>query len=121
MIEQYLNPYEFTSKQEISAKTGLSEREVRRKISELKLTKAVLYNSQTKGHRLRKTKEQLSELNLDELTKEMVLTDHARKDILSRIKALSDEIAPYESYLTEIEAEYMRKTNEEFYGRRSNL
>lgn len=117
MIEQYLNPYEFTSKQEISAKTGLSEREVRRKISELKLTKAVLYNSQTKGHRLRKTKEQLSNLNLDDLTKEMLLTDHARKDILSRIKALSNEIAPYEEYLKEIETEYMRKANEEFYGR----
>ena len=118
MIEQYLNPYEFTSKQEISAKTGLSEREVRRKISELKLTKAVLYNSQTKGHRLRKNKEQLSELNLEDLTKEMLLNNHAKRDIQSRIKALSEEIAPYEEYEKELQAEYMRKANDEFYGKK---
>jgi len=118
MIEQYLNPYKFTSRQEISAKTGLSEREVRRKISKLKLTKAVLYNSQTKGYRIRKTKEQLRELNLDDLTKEMLLNNHTQKDIKARIKALEEEIAPYEEYEKELQAEYMRKANDEFYGKK---
>lgn len=117
MIEEYLSPYEFTSKQEISARTGLSERKVRDKISKLKLEKAVLYNSRTKGHRLRKTKEQLSKLNLEELTKEMLLNNHARNDILSRIRALSEEIAPYNEYEDDIKAEYMRKANDEFYDR----
>ncbi len=117
MIEEYLSPYEFTSKQELMAKTGLDERTVRAKVSELKLTKAVLYNSQTKGHRLRKNKEQLEELTADEIMEEMKLNDHARKDILSRIKALSDEMTPYDKYNEELELIYLRKCNEEFYSK----
>lgn len=118
MIEQYLNPYEFTSKQEISAKTGLSEREVRRKISELKLTKAVLYNSQTKGHRLRKTNEQLDELNTDKLLEEKVLNSHSIKDIQARIRNLENELDSYFQYNEDIDRVFYRKSNEEFYGKK---
>lgn len=117
MIEQYLNPYEFTSKQEIAAKTGLNERTIRQKISELKLTKAVLYNSQTKGHRLRKTNDQLQTLNLNELIQEMKLTEHSKNDIIARINALKEEIAPYEEYLEELKRLYMRKANEKMNSR----
>ena len=118
MIEQYLSPYKFTSRQEISARTGLNERTVRQRISELKLSKAVIYNSQTKGYRLRKTIEELKLLSLDEIVQEMKLNRHSKNDILSRIDALKKEIAPYEEYNIDLEKEYLRKATEEMNKKR---
>lgn len=118
MIEQYLSPYKFTSRQEISLNSGLRDRTIRKRISELKLTKAVIYNSQTKGYRLRKTIEELKLLSLDEIVQEMKLNRHSKNDILSRIDALKKEIAPYEEYGIDLEKEYLRKANEEMNKKR---
>lgn len=47
-IEDYLNTGEFKTRQQLVKETGMTDRVVRRKISDLKKTKPVIYNSQTK-------------------------------------------------------------------------
>jgi len=53
-IEKYLSTEKYTTRKELVEKTGLSDREVRNKISELKKRRVVIYSSSTKGYRLAK-------------------------------------------------------------------
>lgn len=108
-IEDYLNMDEFTSRKELIVKTGLSDRVIRDKIRNLKLRKAILYNSQTKGYRLAKTREKLRQLNISELANEMYLTEHTKRDILSRISKLSEEVDTYNKYLEQVNLVYLEK------------
>lgn len=108
-IENYLSMNEFTSRKQLIAKTGLSDRIVRHKIRDLKLKKAVLYNSKTKGYRLAKTRERLNQLNISELANEMYLTEHTKRDILSRISKLSEEIDTYNEYIEQVNLVYLEK------------
>lgn len=112
-IEDYLNMDEFTSRKELVAKTGLSDRVIRDKIRNLKLRKAILYNSQTKGYRLAKTRERLNQLNISELANEMYLTEHTKRDILSRISKLSEEVDTYNKYLEQVNLVYLERVLKE--------
>lgn len=117
MIEQYLNTETFTTRKELVVRTGMCDRLVRDKISNLKLEKPVIYNSQTKGYRLTKD---LSKLNREEIIIEMLEVKHSRADILSRIEVFQEQLKVYDDYLEKGNIELMRKTNEEFYDRGSN-
>lgn len=117
MIEEYLNTETFTTRKELVARTGLKDRVVRDKISNLKLEKPVIYNSQTKGYRLAKD---LSKLSREEVIIEMLEAKHSRADIQSKIDVFQEQLKIYDEYLENGEVILMRKTNEELYDRRSN-
>ena len=95
-IENYLSKDRFTSKQEIAARTGISERLIRRKISELKLTKPIIFNSKTKGYRLAKDIEEMSK---EELAAEVALIEYSANEINSRVKVLNKQLRSYIAYL----------------------
>lgn len=112
-IENYLSMNEFTSRKQLIAKTGLSDRVIRDKIRNLKLRRAILYNSKTKGYRLAKTRERLNQLNISELANEMYLTEHTKRDILSRISKLSEEVDTYNKYLEQVNLVYLERVLKE--------
>ncbi len=61
-IENYLSSIRYTSRQELCEITGLNDREVREKISELKKHRVVIYSSSTKGYRLAKEYKSMSKI-----------------------------------------------------------
>lgn len=95
-IEEHLNTNNFKSKQELSEETGLKERMIRNKISDLKLIKPVIYNSKTKGYRLAKN---IYEMDHMELEKEVELIQHCINDIQSRKKVFDKQLRTYIAYL----------------------
>lgn len=95
-IEEYLSNEVFKSKEELSKETGLSERMVRRKISDLKLTRPVIFNSQIKGYRLAKDIESMSK---EELVVERSLIQHSINDLLARRKIFDKQLHRYIAYL----------------------
>lgn len=116
MIEEYLNSETFTTRKELVAITGMCDRLVRDKISNLKLEKPVIYNSQTRGYRLAKD---LSKLSREEVIIEMLEVKHSKADIQSRIDVFQEQLKVYDEYLKNGEVILMRKTNEELYDRGS--
>ena len=114
MIEQYLNTETFTSRKELVARIGMCDRLVRDKISNLKLEKPVIYNSQTKGYRLAKD---LSKLSREELVEEQILIQHCINDIESRKEVFNHKERTYIAYMKELEKFLFRRTNEELYGK----
>lgn len=112
MIEDYLNSETFTTRKELVARTGMCDRLVRDRISNLKLEKPVIYNSQTKGYRLAKD---LSILNREELISEILEVQHSRNDIISRIEVFSKQLKAYDDYLNEADRYLLRRTIEELY------
>lgn len=112
MIEDYLNSDTFTTRKELVAKTGMRDRVIRDKISNLKLKKPVIYNSQTKGYRLTKD---LSILNREEIIEEILEVQHSRNDIISRIEVFSKQLKAYDDYLNEADKFLLRRTTEELY------
>ena len=95
-IEDFLNDKKLTSKQEIAELTGLNERVVRKKISDLKLVKPVIYNSHKKGYRLAK---KIEEMTKEELQKEVKLIEHCIADIQARKKVFDKQLRTYIAYL----------------------
>lgn len=95
-IEEYLSTEVFKSKQELARETGLSERMVRKKISDLKLTRPVIFNSNTKGYRLAKDFEKM---NKEELAIEISLINHSINDLLARRKVFNQQLRSYIAYL----------------------
>lgn len=105
MIEDYLNSENFTTREELVAKMELSDRRIRRLISNLKLEKPVLYNSQTKGYRLAKKP---TEMTIEELISEMKLAQHCINDIESRKEVFNHQERVYIAYIKDCENAIMR-------------
>lgn len=105
MIESYLSDKEFTTREELVARTGYSDRKVRQLISELKLLKPVIYNSQTKGYRLAKKP---TEMTIDEVIEEMNLAQHCVNDIESRKEVFNQQERVYIAYIKNLENAVMR-------------
>lgn len=95
-IEDYLNDKEFKTRTQLIAETGLCDRKIRIAISELKLRKPVIYNSQTSGYRLVKD---YKTLTYEELVLEIIEVQHSLNDIKARIDALQPQIKIYEEWL----------------------
>lgn len=100
-IEEFLSTDKFISKLELMDLTGLSERAVRREISDLKLIKPVIYNSQTKGHRLAKRIEDL--VTLDDVATEYAAVQHCINDINARKEVFNKQLRCYIAYQKSIE------------------
>lgn len=101
-IVDFLNDKEFTSKQELMAATGLNERTVRMKISELKKERVVIYNSQTKGYRLAKFIDP-DKMSAEEIENELELIEHSLNDIKSRMKVFKKQMRKYIAYQKKVE------------------
>lgn len=105
MIENYLSDKEFTTREELVARTGLSDRKVRQLISELKLLRPVIYNSQTKGYRLAKRP---TEMTIEEVIEELKLAQHCVNDIESRKEVFNQQERVYIAYIKDCENAVMR-------------
>ena len=104
-IEDYLNTEYFKSRKQLMQETGLTDRAVRQKISDLKKEKAVIYNSQTKGYRLAKDIQSIE--TLEEASKEMDLIQHCISDIEARKEDMNKSERSYIAYLKVLESRIM--------------
>lgn len=101
-IANFLNDKEFTSKEQLMKATGLNERTVRMKISELKKERVVIYNSRTKGYRLAKYIEP-DKMSTEEIESELELIEHSLNDIKSRMKVFKKQMRKYIAYKKKVE------------------
>lgn len=106
-IENYLSSTKYTTRKELVQATGLSDREIRSKISELKKRRVVLYSSSRSGYRLAKEITSMSSIELQEEIKQV---EHSLNDCKSRTKQLKKQMRKYIAYLKK--AEELNKRNE---------
>lgn len=95
-IKDYLSTDKFKSRVQLSLETGMSDRWIRNRISELKETEVVLYNSQTSGYRLAK---RIEDMNPQELEIEIELVQHCINDIEARKGVFNQQERTYIAYL----------------------
>lgn len=109
-IEEYLNTQEFKTRGQLVYETGLTDRAVRRQISDLKKVRPVIYNSQTRGYRLAKDIKSFNTVEEAEEEKEQV--QHCINDIEARKKDMNLSERTYIAYLKKLEEEIMLLENE---------
>lgn len=95
-IENYLSATKYTTRKELAEKTGLSDRAVRREISELKKIRVVIYSSQRSGYRLAKELKSMSKTEREEEIKQV---QHSLNECKSRTKQLKKQMRKYIAYL----------------------
>lgn len=95
-IEQYLCSTRYTTRKELVERTRLCDREIRRKISQLKLKRVVIYSSNTRGYRLAREIKSMSEIELKEETKQV---EHSLNECKSRIKQFKKQMRKYIAYI----------------------
>ena len=108
-IKQYLSTEKYTTRKELMELTGLADREVRSKVSELKKERVVLYSSQQAGYRLAK---ELKRMTPKEREKEIELVKHSLNDCKSRTKQLNKQKRKYIAYLKKAEKIMMENNTE---------
>ena len=107
-IEDYLSATKYKTRKELVEATGLSDREVRRQISELKKQRVVLYSSSRSGYRLAKEIRSMSEKEREE---EVKLVEHSLNDCKSRTKQLKKQMRKYIAYLKKAEQIKLEEEN----------
>lgn len=107
-IENYLSATKYTTRKELSEKTGLSDRAVRREISELKKTRVVIYSSQRSGYRLAKELRSMSKIEREEEVKQV---KHSLNECKSRTKQLKKQMRKYIAYLKKAEQIELEEEN----------
>ena len=107
-IENYLSATRFTTRKELTEKTGLSDRKVRDMISKLKTKRVVIYSSQRSGYRLAREIKSMSTIELEE---ELRLVEHSLNDCKSRTKQLNKQKRKYIAYLKKAEQYKMEEEN----------
>lgn len=99
-IKNYLSTERYTTRKELVEKTGLSDRDIRRLISELKKERVVLYSSSRSGYRLAK---ELKKMTPEERAEEIDLVRHSLNDCKSRTTQLNKQKRKYIAYLKKAE------------------
>lgn len=107
-IENYLNSIKFITRKELIEKTGLSDRKIREKISELKNKRVVIYSSNRSGYRLARELRSMSKIERDE---ERQLVQHSLNECKSRIKKLKRQMRKYIAYLKKAEQIELEEIN----------
>ncbi len=107
-IKNYLSSEKYTTRKELVEKTGLTDREVRKKISELKFKRVVLYSCQKSGYRLAKAIDKMTD---EELESELEEVRHCLNDCKSRTQKLNKQKRKYIAYLKKAE-QIMLKRNQ---------
>ena len=99
-IKDYLSTERYITRKELVDKTGLSDRDVRDRISELKKHRVVLYSSSRSGYRLAK---ELKSMTQEEREAEIKEVEHSLNDCRSRTKQLNKQKRKYIAYLKKAE------------------
>ena len=99
-IKKYLSTERYITRKELVDATGLSDREVRSKISELKKERVVIYSSSKAGYRLAK---EFKSLTKEEREEEIRLVTHSLNDCKSRTKQLNKQKRKYIAYIKKAE------------------
>lgn len=107
-IENYLSATKYTTRKELVEKTGLSDRAVRREISELKKTRVVIYSSQRSGYRLAR---ELRSMSKKEREEEIKQVEHSLNECKSRTKQLKKQMRKYIAYLKKAEQIELEEEN----------
>lgn len=108
-IKEYLSTERFTTRKELVENTGLSDRDVRDKISELKRHRVVLYSSQRAGYRLAK---ELKGMTKEERDAEVKEVEHSLNDCKSRTTQLNKQKRKYIAYLKKAKQIELEEQNE---------
>lgn len=109
-IEQYLDKEEFKTRGQLVEETNMTDRAVRKAISDLKKTRPVIYNSQTKGYRLAKDYNSFN--TVKEAQKEYELIQHCINDIEARKRDMNMSERTYIAYKKQLEHQIMLLENE---------
>ena len=107
-IEKYLSSTKYTTRKELVEKTGISDREIRKQISELKKERVVLYSSNRSGYRLAKELRSMSKIEREEEIKQV---EHSLNECKSRSKQLRKQMRKYIAYLKKAEQIKMEEEN----------
>lgn len=107
-IEKYLSSSRYTTRKELCEKTGLSDRTIRNKISELKTKRVVIYSSQTKGYRLAKEYRTMSKIQREEEIKQI---EHSLNDCKSRVNNIKKSMRKYIAYIKKAEQIELEEQN----------
>lgn len=99
-IKDYLSTERYTTRKELMEKTGLKDRDIRDRISELKKHRVVLYSSQRSGYRLAK---ELNSMTKEERAAEVKEVEHSLNDCKSRTTQLNKQKRKYIAYLKKAE------------------
>ena len=107
-IENYLSSTKYTTRKELVKNTGLCDREVRNKISELKKHRVVLYSSSRSGYRLAKEFRSMTATERDEELKQV---EHSLNECKSRTNQLKKQMRKYIAYLKKAEQIRLEEEN----------
>ena len=107
-IEKYLNSHEFKTREQLVKETGLSDREIRRQISELKNRRVVIYSSSRSGYRLAKEYKSMSNQQREEEKRQI---KHSLNDKKSRVKVLKKQMRKDIAYLKKAEQIELEEQN----------
>lgn len=107
-IEDYLSSTRYTTRKELCEKTGLGDRNVREKISNLKTKRVVIYSSNRSGYRLAREYTSMSRIERDE---ELEQIKHSLNDCKSRTKQLNKQKRKYIAYLKKAEQIELEEAN----------
>lgn len=108
-IENHLNSYNFKTRKQLAEETNLSDREVRKQISELKKKRVVIYSSSRSGYRLARELNSMSKIEREE---EIRLVQHSLNDCKSRVKDIKKSMRKYIAYLKKAEQINLEEENE---------
>lgn len=107
-IEEYLSATRYTTRKELVEKTGLTDRKIRDKISELKKKRVVLYSSSRSGYRLAKELKSMSKIEREE---ELRQVEHSLNECKSRSKQLRKQMRKYIAYIKKAEQIELEEQN----------
>lgn len=99
-IEDYLSTEYFTTRKELERRIGLTDREVRKQISQLKETVPVISHSKGKGYRLAKNFQNFN--TAKEAKEELEEIEHCISEINSRIRSLNKTKRTYGTYVKKL-------------------
>lgn len=99
-IENYLSATSYKTREQLASEMGISDREVRRQISELKKKRVVIYSSNKKGYRLAK---EINSMSTTEREEEVELIQHCIADIKSKKKVYNKQLRKYIAYIKMVE------------------
>lgn len=107
-INDYLTASKFTTRKELIEKTGLSDRDIRYKISNLRLEKVVISSSNRKGYRLAKEYRSMSEIEREEEKNQIKHSLNSKK---SRIRVMKKQMRKEIAYLKKAEQIDLEEAN----------
>ncbi len=108
-IEQYLSAMRYTTRKELTEKTGLADREVRTQISKLREKRVVISNSYRSGYKLAREYRSMSRIERKE-EKEQIR--HSLNSKKSRIKSMKKQMRKEIAYLKKAEQIDLEEEND---------